>query len=236
MKIKFSVLVVRAIRKNIWNYFFVLTSLGKTCILSQRRMSNCRGTKPMIKKLTSEINRLDISISRRINELTGNPRVDRFMYFASRSGEGPAYAAVSLLMFAIAPGPGASIIMAGLTALALQLTVQNSIKYLVRRKRPSHVISGIRENITPHGIYSFPSGHAGGACMVAGIVSYFLPVLAVPFFGWAVLISLSRIYNGVHYASDVLLGMCLGFITGGAGIWVTVTLDFTRRFLTYCGI
>ena len=72
---------------------------------------------------------------------------------------------------------------------------------------------------------SFPSGHAAGTWCVAAFLAVSLPVvwpnarararacvsLAI---GLAVLISLSRVYLGVHFPSDVLAGALLGAAIG----------------------
>jgi undecaprenyl-diphosphatase len=41
---------------------------------------------------------------------------------------------------------------------------------------------------------------------------------------WALLVCYSRIYNGVHYPSDVFAGMLIGALLGGIGY-------FSYRFL-----
>ena len=58
--------------------------------------------------------------------------------------------------------------------------------------------------------HSFPSGHTAtsfaGAFMLSALAPRFRPV----FYVLAVLIGLSRLYNGVHYPTDVLAGAALG--------------------------
>ena len=77
-----------------------------------------------------------------------------------------------------------------------------------------------------HG-YSFPSGHAMGAMVVYGALGY-LAFRIIPRWRWKsaavalaitiiVAVSLSRIYLGVHWISDVGAGLVAG------ATWVTVT-------------
>jgi undecaprenyl-diphosphatase len=57
---------------------------------------------------------------------------------------------------------------------------------------------------------SFPSGHAATSFACATVLSVLVPRWRVPFFVLATLIALSRLYNGVHYPTDVVAGALLG--------------------------
>jgi undecaprenyl-diphosphatase len=57
---------------------------------------------------------------------------------------------------------------------------------------------------------SFPSGHASNAFMIAALLADRLGRGRYGWYGMASLVALSRIYLGVHYPSDVLVGSCLG--------------------------
>ena len=89
------------------------------------------------------------------------------------------------------------------------------IKNVVERYRPAFYYTVIREDG-----YSFPSGHAFMAVAFYGVLSYlfinffkrkWLKILTV-FIGFLVIlgISFSRIYLGVHWASDVLASLAAG--------------------------
>lgn len=100
-------------------------------------------------------------------------------------------------------------------------------KQLFQRERPS-----LWESIAPESTFSFPSGHAMGS-MTLAVTAVLLtwhtrwrwPVLlaAITFAG---LVSLSRVYLGVHYPSDILGGWC------AALVWVigVHTVMFRRRW------
>jgi undecaprenyl-diphosphatase len=52
--------------------------------------------------------------------------------------------------------------------------------------------------------------------MIASIVAANAPLwLALCVMIWALLVSLSRIFTGMHYLSDVIAGMALGLLSGG---------------------
>ena len=59
---------------------------------------------------------------------------------------------------------------------------------------------------------SFPSGHASEAFATATSLTILCPkwYVIVPSFGWATLVSYSRLYLGVHYPSDVIAGAIVG--------------------------
>jgi undecaprenyl-diphosphatase len=59
---------------------------------------------------------------------------------------------------------------------------------------------------------SFPSGHSCNAFMIAALFADRLRRKRYIFYGLASLVALSRIYLGVHYPSDVIIGACLGLV------------------------
>lgn len=63
------------------------------------------------------------------------------------------------------------------------------------------------------GSYSFPSGHASGSFVIATSLTLRYPDnpwIIAGSFTYATLVSLGRMYWGVHYPSDVLVGSLIG--------------------------
>ncbi|MFL5953653.1 MAG: phosphatase PAP2 family protein [Gaiellaceae bacterium] len=86
--------------------------------------------------------------------------------------------------------------------------VSNVGKALIPRHRPFEHQLG-----PPSSTHSFPSGHAATSFACATVLAHYVPRLRVVFFVLAALIAFSRVYNGMHYPSDVLAGSILGVLT-----------------------
>jgi membrane-associated phospholipid phosphatase len=63
---------------------------------------------------------------------------------------------------------------------------------------------------------SFPSGHSATAFATAVAVGLVHPRLRRPLLALAALVALSRVYLGMHYLTDVLVGSLLGAAIGAA--------------------
>jgi len=88
--------------------------------------------------------------------------------------------------------------------------VEIPIKRLFNRTRPFvalTVANVIGER--PSG-YSFPSAHTATSFAAAWLLSRHYPRRTPLLFGVAGLVGLSRLYLGVHYLTDVLVGAALG--------------------------
>lgn len=116
-----------------------------------------------------------------------------------------------------------SIVILLLTALLITLSDQSSVhlfKEIFKRPRPCHdpEISGMIHLVNNHcgGDWGFVSSHAANSFAMA---TYTLLIIRKRFYTifillWAILVSYSRIYLGVHYPGDVLGGAVLGLILG----------------------
>ena len=61
---------------------------------------------------------------------------------------------------------------------------------------------------------SFPSGHSASAAAFAVAVGDVIPGLRVPLGLAATAVAFSRVYTGVHYPGDVLVGAATGALLG----------------------
>jgi membrane-associated phospholipid phosphatase len=95
--------------------------------------------------------------------------------------------------------------------LVLTSVLAQGMKRIILRERPFEVYPDIVKR-TNGGGYSMPSGHTAAAFYTAASLSFWHPrwYVVVPAFTWASLVGYGRIYQGVHYPSDVLVGALLG--------------------------
>lgn len=113
--------------------------------------------------------------------------------------------------------PGRRAAVAGVCAIgATSLLVNQPLKALSRRRRPDRPVLGVPEDrwVTMPTSRSFPSGHAASAAAFAVTVGHLLPTLRRPLRAAAVVVGFSRVYTGVHYPSDVLVGATVGALVG----------------------
>lgn len=109
---------------------------------------------------------------------------------------------------------------AGLTGLAAvgttSLVVNQSIKLIGERHRPDRDGLGVPHErwVTMPSSTSFPSGHSASAAAFAVAVGDLLPALKLPLCCTASVVAFSRVFTGVHYPSDVLVGAAVGTLLG----------------------
>lgn len=108
--------------------------------------------------------------------------------------------------------------VAALGAVAAAGVLVTVFKVLFDRARPP--ATGIEAVGMIPASASFPSGHAATAFAAAVAVGVFYPKLRRPLLALAVVVALSRVYLGMHYASDVLAGSLLGALLGLASVWI----------------
>ena len=128
-------------------------------------------------------------------------------------GAAPALA-VGALVSGADLGPALRLAVAEGGALGLT----TALKRLVRRPRPYRALDGVEardrqfmtdEVFDPH---SFPSGHTSTAFAIAASLSLSYPewYVAAPALAWAGAVGVARVWHGVHYPSDVLVGAGVG--------------------------
>jgi undecaprenyl-diphosphatase len=139
------------------------------------------------------------------------------MKWITRIGNGPFWGGVCILFLFINVSAGITLIIALLT----QLVLQHILKKMFHRKRPYVAHDDVLFIMSPPDRFSFPSGHTAGAFVLVFIFHILYPFLFIPMLILASLIAFSRMYLGLHYPSDVLAGILLGFVSAKIGIFLT---------------
>lgn len=125
-------------------------------------------------------------------------------------------------------------------ALAITLSDQVCATYLrpvFCRLRPSNPLNPISEYIQlvdgyRSGSYGFPSCHAANTVALATFISLLMNKYkwSVIMIIWAVLVSSSRMYLGVHYPSDIMAGALIGMLMGWIPYMIVVKIMTLKRF------
>lgn len=89
-----------------------------------------------------------------------------------------------------------------------------AFKKTVQRPRPANT-QGLDVQVrAPFGGYSFVSNHSTNMFSFASFTAVIFPPAAVPLYTLATVVAYSRVYNGVHFPTDVICGALLGMIFG----------------------
>ncbi|WP_328521064.1 phosphatase PAP2 family protein [Kribbella sp. NBC_00359] len=133
-------------------------------------------------------------------------------------------AAGALALFGGPQGRRAAV--AGLGAIgAASLLVNQPLKKMVgERHRPDRVGLGVpvQRWVRMPSSGSFPSGHSASAAAFAVAVGEVVPALRPALRGAAAVVAFSRVYTGVHYPSDVLVGATVGALFGRLAGWLAL--------------
>ena len=118
-------------------------------------------------------------------------------------------------------------------AIGITAVIAQTLKWLIRRRRPEGEWGAIYRMTDPH---SFPSGHAARMAMLVVLALALGPVwFGVLLILWAPLVALARVAMGVHYLSDIVGGAVLGVVIGLLLV-LLVPLDYACVVLPWlCG-
>lgn len=164
------------------------------------------------------IEKADIFLFQKIFNWHGRRFLDRVMAFASHIGNGYLYPVVGVFVSVIDFAATKMLFPAALTSFAIELSIYGVVKLKFRRTRPCDLIEGVRNLTKMQDQFSFPSGHTAAAFLMATLLAYYYPHLSIPLYLIASAIGLSRIYNGLHFPSDVLVGGALGLVSAKLAI------------------
>lgn len=117
------------------------------------------------------------------------------------------YALVNFGVISLGKEKEAKTAKLALSAWALSTVTTIGIRIAVNRPRPE-------DSVTERWNSSFPSWHTSSYFSMAAVYAGKYPKLTIPLYTFGVLVGLSRIYQGYHYPSDVLVGAILGWASG----------------------
>jgi undecaprenyl-diphosphatase len=176
------------------------------------------------------LNDIDIALFRAINHGLVHPFLDGLMPLLSGRSLLPiGVAAVAALTLKMGRRGLAAVLCLAIAISLGESLVISPLKDWLARPRPFLTLPDVRLLVGRGGSGSMPSAHAANwFCVTTVLALFWRPTLALTL-PLALLVALSRVYTGVHYPSDILVGGLLGAGYGAAGVfllertWIRIT-------------
>ena len=155
---------------------------------------------------------LDLSVMQWVNVTCSNWVFDMTMPWLTHFGSKTmGFLLVFILFVSTKSGRATFFYMVSFGVTAI---ISEAFKYGIERDRPfaiHDVILRISSEEASRLNPSFPSAHTAIALMIATMLSYRYGRYRFLWYSIAGLVGLSRVYLGVHYPSDVIVGAAIGY-------------------------
>ncbi len=181
---------------------------------------------------------LDIKIFFLINQSLSNPVFDFIMPLITNKNNWVLIIISLLFYLAILNGRRGQIAFV-ILIITIGFTDSFSsfiLKPYIGRIRPSHdIYEYINLLVAKGGKWSMPSNHAANISAIAVVLSYFYDKMKIPLYSLAGIIAFSRVYVGVHYPADVLVGGVFGYGIAWLilSLWVILKMRELKRGQTW---
>jgi undecaprenyl-diphosphatase len=165
------------------------------------------------------IEQADVWLFQLLNLHLVHPAADDLMVFLTRVRLSGHIIVLAALFIVVRRGKSAFLVLLlALFAVGMADIVASGIlKPLVQRIRPCFALDQVRLLVSQPRSYSFASSHAANSAAVATVIWIFFhrgifveKIFTIIMILYALAISWSRVYVGVHYPGDVIAGMVIG--------------------------
>lgn len=162
----------------------------------------------------------DRRVMLRLNRWHAPLWVRRWMLLATRGGDGWLWSAVGLVILLFGGVRRFEALEAAFVSLVAGLSIFFVLKHLIGRERPCATQTHCWSSLLPPDRFSFPSGHTITAFAITFSLGLYYPTLLAGLIFCALSVAASRVILGLHYVSDVLVGIVIGIAIGvGAFAW-----------------
>ena len=108
-------------------------------------------------------------------------------------------------------------------SLGISFAVTYGLKLFIMRDRPAEALSN---SLTS----GFPSGHATAVFSGLAVLDKEFPRFKWFWLVFALIVVFSRLYLGMHYLTDVVVGMVIGYTTG---LLITKYIEYQKSFMDF---
>jgi undecaprenyl-diphosphatase len=152
----------------------------------------------------------DHKLMRKVNKWPAPKWIRLWAIIATRAGDGWLWYLIGLAILLFGGDSRLTAIASAGSAALVGIGVFILLKKLSGRKRPCEIEPHCWATLLPPDQFSFPSGHTITAFAVAISLGLFYEALLPALLFCALSIAASRILLGMHFLSDVLVGILLG--------------------------
>lgn len=171
----------------------------------------------------------DYSLFSWINNAAGSfPALDAIMRFLSKDAEYLFYLAVIVYCFT-RRGTDRRMVVQALVSAFVAFGIGSVLGHLFYRDRP-FVTHHVHQMIDHAANASFPSNHSIGSFVIAFSIFLCRKKDGAFWLLLAALIGFSRIWNGVHYPTDVISGAIIAIVVSAVVYKLFDKLVWSRRF------
>tara|TARA_Y100001980_G_C14555096_1_gene342930 strand:- start:2106 stop:2684 length:579 start_codon:yes stop_codon:yes gene_type:complete len=180
------------------------------------------------------LNSIDLNLMLWIHQNFSNTSFDIFMPFITNKNNWtlPIFSLILILGFLSGKRGKIALVLLIVSLSLTDLICAQILKPYFERLRPSHInLEQINLLVSKGGKWSMPSNHAANMFSFAIILSNFYSRYKTFLIFLAIIISFSRVYVGVHFPGDVIVGGIIGYLISSSCLilWDKIKLNTIKK-------
>ena len=152
----------------------------------------------------------EVALMQRLFVLRRQPLLTGLSIAATRLGDGPLWGVAGAVFLVGGDQQSRLAVAIAAVAISLSILVFTLVKHSLQRPRPFESWPQLSCLLAAPDKFSFPSGHTMTAFAASTVFALLIPGSGLVFYPLACLIGFSRVFLGLHYPTDVLVGALVG--------------------------